>query len=766
MAADDSKSDRTKSFVALAAGASVSHYKIIEKIGAGGMGEVYLAEDTKLDRAVALKFLPPHLCQDEEHRKRFKREAQAAAKLNHPNIVTIHDVGEYKGRPFFAMEHVEGQSASDFIKSAECDSVRVIDLAIQICEGLQEAHRTGIIHRDIKPSNILIGESGRAKLVDFGLATVVGTNKLTKTGSTLGTIGYMSPEQVRGEEIDHRSDLFAFGSVLYELITNRRAFSGDNEAAVITAIVNSSPEPLVRYKSDCPRELQRIVSKLLEKDRELRYQSTAEVISDLNRLRGELTSGISAQRHATSTQPSIAVLPFANMSADQEQDYFCDGMTEEIINALSHIEKLRVVARTSSFAFKGKLEDTREIGRRLNVETLLEGSVRKAGNRLRVTAQLINVSDGYHLWSERYDQELEDVFVIQDKITSAIVEKLKVKLLHGEKDVLQKRYTSNLEAYRLYLKGRYHWNKRTAKDLQKAVEYFQQVIEMDPSYALAYTGLADCYSLMTQAWVLPPKEAFPKAKTAARKALEIDEGLAEAHASLAFSRCSYEWDWTGAERGFKRAIELNPGYPTAHHWYAVCLMDMCRFDEALREIRRAQELDPLSLVISLAVAMILVAAGEYAAAGEECRKVLEMDPGWNPAHGMLGFVSALEERYEQAVEELLLGEAFYSRFSSGELQILREAFAASGWKGYVQKHVGLLQQKARRSYVPACEIAADYARLGETNRVFEWLEKAYVDRDLALTFLAANPSFAALRGEPRFAALVKKMGLPEVKPSR
>ncbi len=758
MAADEPDNDQTRSFATLTTGTEVSHYKIISKLGAGGMAEVYLADDTELDRKVALKFLAAHLCPDEDYRKRFKREAQAAAKLSHPNIVTIYEVGDYQGQPYFAMEYVQGRSLKEHIKEGDVINERIIMGAIQICDGLQTAHSAGIIHRDIKPSNIILDQSRRPRILDFGLAAVSGTEQLTRVGTTMGTVGYMSPEQISGREVDHRSDLFSVGVMLYELFAGRLPFKGETEAATQQAILHDTAEPLTRYKSGISEDLQRIIFKLLEKDPELRYQSAAGLISDLKRIAQSSSdiSAISSDIH-TDIRPSIAVLPFANLSADPEQEYFCDGMAEEIINALTHIENLRVIARTSAFAFKGKHEDVRQIGRKLDVETLLEGSVRKAGNRLRITAQLVKVSDGSHLWSERYDRDIEDVFAIQDEISLAIVEELKVKLLHREKDALQKRYTSDPAAYNLYLKGRYHWNKRAADDLKKAIEYIQQAIEMDPGYALAYAGLADCYNLLTQAWVLSPKEAFPKAKAAALKALEIDEMLAEAHASLALIRLNYDWDLLSAERGFKRAIELNPSYATAHHWYAIYLMTIGQLDEAIVQIETAQELDPLSLILILAAALVFYHARQYDRAEVECRKVLDMDPNSVLANLGLSWIYEQKGMYEEAIKEHLKGEAFYARLSPVEIATLEQAYAVSGWEGFWQKHIELLRLQPKQSYVPASAIALDYVRLGEKDQAFEWLEKAYQERDAELRSLS-SPMFDSLRSDPRFTALLRKTG--------
>jgi len=609
---DDNGLDKTQSFRILVHGTVISHYKIIKKIGSGGMGVVYKAQDTKLKRTVALKFLRPQALGSEEEKTRFVHEAQAAAALDHPNICTVYEIDEAEGHTFISMACIEGQSLKDRIASAPLKLDEVIDIAIQVASGLQEAHEKGIIHRDIKSANIMLTEKGQTKIMDFGLAKLAGGMQLTKTGTTMGTVAYMSPEQARGEEVDHQTDIWSLGVVLYEMVTGQMPFKGEHEQAVIYSILNSDPQPITGLRTGVPMELDRVIAKILGKSADERYPHINDILVDLRSLRKTLESeALKDQDATTKTHPSIAVLPFTNLSVDKEQEYFCDGMAEEIISALTHVEGLHIVARTSAFAFKGEKLDVREIGKRLNVGTVLEGSVRKAGNRLRISAQLINVADGYHLWSEKYDRDMEDIFAIQDEISLAIVDKLKVKLLGEEKAALVKRYTDNLEAYSLYLKGRYHWSKRTPEGIKKAIQHFKQVIEKDPNYALAHAGLADCYSMLEQARVLPAKEAFPKAKAAVTKALEIDETLAEAHTSLAFVRWYYDWDWAGAEKEFLRAIELNPNYPTGHQWYAVYLAEMGRPAEAISEIKKAQELDPLLVIINIASAWILICARQY-----------------------------------------------------------------------------------------------------------------------------------------------------------
>jgi len=696
-----------------------------------------LAEDTELKRQVALKFLPYHFVSDETAKARFKREAQATAKLNHPNIVTIYEVSEYMNRPFFAMECCDGKPLRDIIKEIELSIDDSIKLAIQICEGLEKAHQAGIVHRD---------SDERAKLLDFGLATVQGTEKLTQTGSTLGTIGYMSPEQIQVKDIDLRSDLFSFGIVLYEMITGRPPFKGDTEAATLNSILNDTPEPLSRYKNKVPDELQRIVSKLLEKSPELRYQHADDIKADLKRIDKKLD-------HQTKDKlPSIAVLSFTNLSNDPDQEYFCDGMAEEIINALTRIENFRVIARTSAFSFKGKAIDVREIGKKLDVETLLEGSVRKSGNRLRIMAQLIKTEDGSHLWSNRYDKEMDDIFAVQDEISLAIVEKLKIKLLKNEKANMAKNRAHNIEAYNLYLQGRYHWNKRTTEPLKKALDCFEQAIKIDSNFALAYTGLADCYSMLQQAGELKPHEAFPKAKEFALKALEIDDSLAEAHTSLAHVLRAHDWDWAGAENEFKRALELNPGYATGHQWYAMFLYEQDDVD------KKAEELDPLSLIIKVASAWIYAYAGLFDISEDKCRNVLEMDSDFIYAHDAFSLIYALQGFKEKAIEERLKGGIQYT-YSNQDMSKLDIEFRENGVKGFWRKLLDCESKAFERRYVSPYFMAIIYANLKEADKVIEWLEKGYKERDPDMRDILVESEFSHLRSDPRFIALMKKMNL-------
>ncbi|MBU8933956.1 MAG: protein kinase [candidate division Zixibacteria bacterium] len=754
MAADESHDDRTQSFVALTKGTDVSHYKIIEKIGAGGMGEVYLAEDTELDRKVALKFLSSHLCQDEDCRARFKREAQAVAKLNHPNIVTIFEVAEHNGRPFFAMEHVEGQSVREFSSDEDLPIERILDLGIQICEGLQDAHEKGVTHRDIKLSNILIDSHGRAKIVDFGLASVVGSDQLTKTGSTLGTIGYMSPEQVQGKEIDHRSDLFSLGVVLYELITKQNPFKRDIEAATLKAVCDDMVHPLARYRSDIPEGLQGVIERVLEKHVETRYQSAADLASDIKRVSIKGSSSTSA----TKQHQSIAVLPFVDMSPEKDQEYFCDGIAEELINGLTQLSGLKVAARTSAFQFKQPDRDIPTIGRELGVTTVLEGSVRKAGNRLRITAQLVSVKDGFHLWSEKYDRTLDDVFAIQDEISLAIVDKLKVRLLGEERSALIKRHTDDQEAHNLYLKGLYFWNRRLEGGMKLAMEHFHQAIEKDPDYALAHVGVADTYNISGFFGFFPPKEAFPRAFTAAKKALEIDDKLGEAHASLAWFYTFHEWDWSAAESEFKRAIELNPNYATAHEWYGVYLIAMGRFDEAIAETERARVLDPLSLIINAVVGVAYYFARRYEESIKNQQKTLDLDPNFLLANTWIVLAYVANGMCESVVKTIRRVEASAVEHAYS-LGYFGFACGVCGQEEDALRTLDILNELAKKRYVSPVHQANVLLGLGRMDEAFDLLEKAYVERNPMLVFIGTGPFFDPILSNTRYVELLRKIGL-------
>lgn len=740
-------------------GKTISHYQIIEKIGEGGMGIVYKAKDTTLERTVAIKFLPRQTATQAEERQRFYIEAKAAAALNHPNIATTHAIEEVEDDVFIVMEYIEGQELKQKIDAGPLPVEDAIHIILQIANGLQEAHKKGIVHRDIKSANIMLTGSGQIKIMDFGLAKVRGGAQVTQIGTTLGTAAYMSPEQARGEDVDHRTDIWSLGVVLYETIAGQLPFKGHYEQAVLYSILNEDPESITCLRRGVPTELEAIMNKALAKSPNERYQQVDGMLIDLNVLGKELETK-SRQVPKEKCPPSVAVLPFVNVSPEKENEYFSDGMTEEIIDALTKVEGLRVVSRTSVFAFKGKDQDIRKIGEQLNVSHVVEGSVRKAGNRVRITAQLINIADGYHLWSERFDREMEDVFTIQEEIAHMIVNALKIKLVRKAETPLVERSTENIKAYNLFLKGRYCWNKRTEAALKQCVNYFEQAIEIDPDYMLAYCGLADAYALLgiAEYGALPPMEVMPKAKAAAVKALEIDNTLAEAQTTVAHVKAFFDWDFTGADKEFNRAIELNPNYPFSHHWYALYLSAMERHDEAIAEEKRAQELEPLSLIINKNVGTIFYYARKYEQAIEQYKKALELDPDFARTHFFLGLAYISNSMFEEAIAEIKKAITF-----SGEntvmLALLASAIAMSGKKDEATKILKDLKKRLKRGYVPSFNLAILYMGLDEKASAFEWLEKAYQERSSWLVSLKVEPILDGLRSDPRFTALLKKVGL-------
>ncbi|HLG93710.1 MAG TPA: protein kinase, partial [candidate division Zixibacteria bacterium] len=610
-------------------GRTVSHYKILDKLGEGGMGVVYKAQDLRLDRLVALKFLPPHLGTEEEQKKRFFQEAKAASALDHPNVCTVYEIDETPaGQIFISMAYYEGEPLNKKIEKGPLKLEEAVSIVLQIAQGLAKAHRQGIVHRDIKSGNVVITADGIAKIVDFGLAKLLGNTTRTKT-KAVGTPGYISPEQLSGDFADHRADIWSLGIVLYEMLTGQLPFKGDYEQAVLYAILNEVPAPTSSRRKEVSFVLDGIVAKCLEKNPAGRYQKAEDLIEDLKR--AAAASG-AAQPAGGTALKSIAVLPFDNISPDSENEYFSDGLTEEIITHLSKIRTLKVISRTSAMRYKGVKKPLRQIAGELGVEFILEGSVRRQGNDLRISAQLIDAVQDSHLWAEKYRGTLEDVFDIQEKVAGEITGALRLQLSPNEQKDLKQRPTEDAEAFQLYLKGRYWWNKRTEEAIWRGIRYFEEAIQKDPLYALAYAGLADSYNMLGFYSMLPPKEAFSKARAAALKALEIDENLAEAYPALAYARHYHDWNWTGAEKDYQRAIQLNPNYASAHQFYATFLTCMGRPEESLARMKKAQELDPLSLIINSALGWLYYYWRRYDEAIEQLKRVQEMDPNFFLAH--------------------------------------------------------------------------------------------------------------------------------------
>ena len=841
----------------LAPKTQLGRYEIRSLLGAGGMGEVYLAYDTSLNRRIALKVLPAEVASDHDRMRRFKQEAISAASLNHPSIAHIYEIGEANGLNFIAMEYVEGATLRAKIHQENEELSKLLRVLQHVAEGLAKAHDAGIVHRDLKPDNVMITPEGHGKILDFGLVKLLEPAPATGSvsseeptilqhstpGVILGTAGYMSPEQAQGKtkEIDHRADIFSFGCILFEAITGRRAFAGSDTIDTLNKIIREPAPPIASFNPTAPADLQRIVRRCLAKDPDQRYQNIKDVAIELKEIRRDLqenggprsistrqsqplpgtatnatdgtalptASATAAPASSPSTRASsaefiisgikqhkaasvatavlavlviaavaygirsylragdtdaaiesIAVVPFMNQNNDANVDWISDGLTESLINKLTMVPRLKVIARSSVFRYKGKQEDPLAIGKELGVRAVLTGRIMQRGNTMLISAELIDVRDNKQLWGDQYERQQSDMLYVQREIAEEITNNLRPTLSGVDQSRMQKQYTASAEAYELYLKGRFYWNKRTPDDFKKSIGFFEQAIEKDPNYAMAYSGLADAYTLLTVYSNESPRELMPKAKKAALKALELDDKLADAHASFGQIMVYYDYDLATAEQQYRRAIDLNPNYASAHQWLAEHLAAVKRSDEALAEIKRALELDPVSIIMNRLHADILSDARRYDEAIEQYKRTLELDPNFPTTHSFLGRAYEAKGMYDEAVAEY----AQSGKLSGLPPEIIAKAnqvYAKSGWKAYLQESVDqILRQQGNRKFPPFV-IATYYARLGKKDEAIEWLQRAYDERDFRMTLLSVAWEFDGIRSDPRFVDLVRKIGLPE-----
>ncbi len=780
-------------------------YEIIEELGKGGMGTVYRVEDTKIGQEIALKLIKHEIASDKKTIERFRNELKTTRMISHRNICRMFDLSDTEGTHFITMEYIPGEDLRNFIRRVgQLPSGKAISIAKQVCEGLVEAHRLGVVHRDLKSSNIMIDKEGNARIMDFGIAMSHRTKGLTGEGVIIGTPEYMSPEQAEAREVDHRSDIYSLGVILYEMVTGKLPFEGDTPLSIAMKHKSEPPPNPKELNVQIPEDLSNLILSCMEKDKEKRYQTAEELLSELTKIEKGIPSTekiLPRKRPITSkeitvqfklkklfipalviiavavigiaiwqllplkkavfvapSKPRIAVLPFEDLSPQKDQEYFCDGLAEELINGLTHIKGLVVVARFSAFSFKGKDANISDICNTLNVETILGGSVRKSGNRLRVVSYLVN-SDGSQLWSQKYEREMKEVFAIQDEISQAIVNKLKVNLLGDEQAAIQKRPTENMEAYDLYLKGIYFQNKVHPDDLRKGIEYFQKAIEKDPNFALAYVEMGNIYAGFALLGLSSPTEVYPKAKAELKKAMEIDDSFGEAYTLAANISAWYDWDWPAAENNFKQAIALNPGLDSTHVMYSLFLLTQRRFDEAIIEIRLAQELNPLNPASYAWGIVVYRAAGRVDEAMEQIQKAMEVDPNSPMVLFHASWVYLNRGMVQEAIAALQKSYDLSGRTFQWAHCGLGATYAIAGQRDKAEEVLQELLRDMKGGYVPCMSIANNYFALGDEEKGWGWIETGYEQHDFLMPFLGVWPEWAFLRSHPRGQAILKKMKL-------
>lgn len=753
-------------------GKLIAHYQILEKLGEGGMGVVYKARDTHLDRYVAIKVLPPDKVADETRKARFVQEAKSASALNHPNIVTVHDISSDAGYDFITMEYVQGKTLGQLIGRKALALNDALRYAMQIADAMARAHAAGVVHRDLKPSNIMVDENGMVKVVDFGLAKLtetVSTNDdastrtvkaTTEEGAVVGTAAYMSPEQAEGKKLDARSDIFSFGAVLYEMVTGRRAFQGESRISTLSAVLRGEPKPV----EGVPHDVEKIITRCLRKDPERRFQLMKDLRVELEELREESDSGSRAavaprrkRRTRRKGIRSLVVLPLTNLSRDPDQEYLADGMTEALISDLAKVRALKIISRSSAMRYKGTAKSVLEIAEELKVDAAVEGSVLRAGQRVRITAQLIDPATDTHLWAETYERDFQDVLVLQSELARAIVQEIRIIVTPEETKSLVGARRVNPEAYEAYLKGRFHWYKLSREHIEIAMDYFQLSLEKDPNCALAYVGIADTWMIRGDIGLMPPRDAFPKAMVAALKALELDDTLADVHVTLAHLRLG-QWDWIGAEKEFRRAIQLNPNDSRAHFFYSDLLLLERRAEEAQAEVQRALDLDPFDFFFQCFFGWQLIYLRRYDDAIAQLHKALAAEPNSSSVHMGLWGVLYQKREYADALAE---ANRFFTLLGDHEIaEALESGSTEADYTAAMRAAADILAARSNRTHVPAIRIARLYAHAEEKDRALEWLEKAYEQGNPPLAHLAVAWDWDLLRSDQRFQNLVCRMKLP------